>query len=158
MRFHLSPVTLIHIGRQNHQSVATGICGGFRQGDRFRRSKGRDRGHDRSPAVHGADAIPQDRDLLFKSKRRTLPERSERHNSSAAVIQQPLAVFDNELMIYSVIRVETGGDRGHYALPIHQFPPVTWLCSVSGDMAASVLNRVGKIGGRTESEIQPNKN
>jgi hypothetical protein len=40
-------------------------------------------------------------------------------------VQQPLAVSAHELVIDSKVSIETGGDCGHYALPIHQSPPVT---------------------------------
>ena len=123
MGLHLAPIAFVNIRRKYHEPFAAGSFRGFGLCDGFSGGQRGNCRHHWSASFQGANAIAQNRDLFIERKRGAFTERAERNDARAAVVHQPAAVIGHKSVIHFLALIETSGDRGHYAFPLHQNPP-----------------------------------
>src|SRR5215831_2914382 len=99
MRLHLAPVSLVYIGRQHHQAVATKIRGCFREGYRLRRGERGDRSNDWPAFADSLHTCTQNLQLLIECQSSALAKRTESNDTCAAVVQEPGTVFRQKAMV-----------------------------------------------------------
>jgi len=150
MCLHLRPITLVHIGGQNHESVGAVHFGSL--GERYC-FLGRQR---RNGCDHGDLALDRthqgfnDGELFVHAQRCRLAERTQRHQSADSVFDLPAGVARDELVIDLQVLIKCRRQCWHDSSPLHIFPRsrrVVRLLSIAHSVKGNMVPARFRVAG-----------